>query len=84
MIDENLSWKFHIDAVATKISNIVSLIAKLRHFSQRRVLLNIYQELIQPYLTYGLASRGVGIAQLVSTRPSVWEVSSSIPGDLTS
>ena len=58
VIDKNLSWKFHIDAVATKISKIVGLIAKLRHFTPRRVLLNIYQALIQPYLTYGLASWG--------------------------
>ena len=58
LIDKSLSWKFHIDAVATKISKIVSLIAKIRHFTPRRVLLNIYQALIQPYLTYGLASWG--------------------------
>ena len=32
MIDKNLSWKFHMDAVATKISKIVGLIAKIRHF----------------------------------------------------
>lgn len=58
MIDKNLSWKFHIDAVANKIIEIVGLIAKLHHFTLRRVLLNIYQALIQPYLTYGLASWG--------------------------
>lgn len=33
MIDKNLSWKFHIDAVANKISEIVGLIAKLHHFT---------------------------------------------------
>ena len=58
LIDKNLSWKFHIDAVATKISKIVGLITKIRHFTPRRVLLNIYQALIQPYLTYGLVSLG--------------------------
>ena len=58
LIDKNLSWKFHVDSVATKISKIVGLIAKTRHFTPRRVLLNIYQVLIQPYLTYGLASWG--------------------------
>ena len=56
LIDKNLSWKFDIGAVATKISKIVSLIAKIRHFTPRRLPLNIYQALIQPYLTYGLAS----------------------------
>ena len=28
IIDKNLSWKFHVDAVANKISKIVGLIAK--------------------------------------------------------
>ena len=55
LIDKNLSWKFHVDAVANEISKIVGLIAKIRHFTPQRVLLNIYQVLIQPYLTYGLA-----------------------------
>lgn len=32
IIDKSLSWKQHIDHVATKISKIVGLIAKLRHF----------------------------------------------------
>ena len=58
LIDKNLFWKFNIDSVATKISKIVGLIAKIRHFTPRRVLLNIYQALIQPYLTYGLAPWG--------------------------
>ena len=58
IIDKNLLWKFHIDVIATKISKTVGLIAKLRHLVPRRILLNIYQSLIHPYLTYGLASWG--------------------------
>ena len=58
IIDKHLSWKFHIDAVANKISKIVGLIAKLRHFTPRCILLNICQSLIHPHVIYGLASRG--------------------------
>ena len=47
IIDNNLSWKHHIDHVAIKMSRTVGLICKLRH---------IYRSLVAPYLTYGLAA----------------------------
>ena len=49
LIDKNLSWKYHIDTIATKISKNVGLIAKLRHYVPRRILLNFYKSLIHPY-----------------------------------
>ena len=54
LIDKNLSWKIHIDNVATKLSKTVGLIAKLRHFVPQHTLLNIYRALILPYLSYDL------------------------------
>ena len=56
--DENLSWKTHIHSVANKISKTIGLIARLRHIVPTCTLLNIYQSLITPYLTYGLISWG--------------------------
>ena len=53
-IDKNLSWKIHIDNVATKLSKTVDFIAKLRHFFPQHNLLDIYHALILPYLSYGL------------------------------
>ena len=58
LIDQHLSWKYHIDSVVTKISKNVGLIAKLRHSVPRPILLNIYKSLVHPYLTYGLAAWG--------------------------
>ena len=58
LIDKNLTWKLHINAVSLKISKTVSLLAKLRHFVPRQILLKIYQSLIYPYITYGLAAWG--------------------------
>ena len=58
LIDKNLSWKIHIDNVATKLSKTVGLIAKLRHFVPQHTLLNIYCALILPYLSYGLIVSG--------------------------
>ena len=42
----------------TKISKNVGLIAKLRHSVPPPILSNIYNSLIHPYLTYGLAAWG--------------------------
>ena len=57
-MDSNLSWKFQINNVALKISRTVGVVARLRHFVPRTTLLNIYQSLILPHLTYGLAAWG--------------------------
>jgi hypothetical protein len=56
--DKNLTWKHHIDAISTKISKGIGLIAKIRHFVPRNILINVYQSLIHPYLTYGIAVWG--------------------------
>ena len=56
LIDQNLSWKYHIDSIVTKIGKNVELTAKLRHSVPRPILLNIYKSLVHPYLTYGLAA----------------------------
>ena len=58
LIDSHLSWKFHIDYVAFKLSKIVGIIARLRHFVPFNTLLSIYQSLMFPYLTFGLSAWG--------------------------
>ena len=54
LIDNNLSWKHHIDHILIKISQTIGLISKLRHFVPKHTLINIYRSLIAPYLSYGL------------------------------
>ena len=58
MITVFLFINAHIDSIATKISKTVGLVAKLRHFVPFPALLNIYQSLIMPYLTFGLTCWG--------------------------
>ena len=36
LIDSGLTWKYHIDYIATKISKSVGVIAKLRHFVSKK------------------------------------------------
>ena len=38
LIDNNLSWKYHIDHIVIKISRTIGLISKLRHFVPKHTL----------------------------------------------
>ena len=58
LLDSHLSWKYHIDNVALKISRIIGVIACIRHLVPFTTLLSIYRSLILPYLSYGLAALG--------------------------
>ena len=58
LLDSHVSWKYHIDNVALKISRIIGVIARLRHLVPFTTLLSIYRSLILPYLSYGLAAWG--------------------------
>ena len=58
LIGSNLSWKYHVDYVALKISKIVGIITRLRHFVPLHTLLCIYRSLIYPYLSYGISAWG--------------------------
>ena len=58
MIDSELSWKHHIDFICHKISRSVGIIAKMRHYIPRHLLLNLYHALIAPYLNYGICLWG--------------------------
>ena len=54
LIDSGLTWKYHIDHIATKISKSVGVIAKLRHCVPKSTTLNIYNSLILPHILYGI------------------------------
>ena len=54
LIDENLSWKKHIDCVIAELRKTIQMIAQVRYVVPSSVLVNIYKSLILPYLTYRL------------------------------
>ena len=53
--DPNLTWKQHILFISSKISKYLEILLRLRHFVPTDTLLSIYQSLIQPYISYGIA-----------------------------
>ena len=59
LIDSNLTWKYHISHVASKISRDAGIIARLRHFTSFSTLEHVYRSLIYPYLSYGLVAWGL-------------------------
>ena len=58
LIANNLSWKYHIDYISSKVSKGIGMIARLRHLVPFATLLNIYRSLIEPYISYGLIAWG--------------------------
>ena len=50
LIDSNLTWKYHISYITSKISKTISVIARLRHFVPSSTLLTLYRSLVSPYL----------------------------------
>ena len=57
-IDDNLSWKIHIDNVSKIISRNIGIIYRLKYFFPPSMLLMLYSTLILPYLNYGILAWG--------------------------
>ena len=50
MIDESLTWKYHIAFICSRISRNIGIIAKLRSYLSIQQLKQIYYNLIYPYI----------------------------------
>ena len=53
IIDQELTWKNHINSVVKNIIKASALIAKIRHYTNKNTLNVLYYALVYPYLTYG-------------------------------
>ena len=51
---KNLTWRPHFDHIASKISKIGGILARLRHRVPLNIRLQIYRSLIFPYTLYGI------------------------------
>ena len=57
-IDENLSWKIHINNISKTISRNIGIIYKLKSYFPHSTLLMLYSTMILPYLNYGILAWG--------------------------
>ena len=54
LIDENLTWKKHIDCISKTLSRNIGIMNKLKHFIPERILYSLYCTFVLPYLNYGI------------------------------
>ena len=54
IIDNNLSWKRHIEYISKKISKACGSLANLRYCVNIDLLREVYHSLIHSYLRYGI------------------------------
>ena len=52
MIDENLSWKSHIQLIRNKISKSIGILYKTRQILEKTRLKQLYFSFISSYLSY--------------------------------
>ena len=52
LLDQHLSWKYHINHVAKKVSKTIGIISKARFFLSSKSLLSLSKTLVYPYLNY--------------------------------
>ena len=58
LIEDSLSWKYHISFVCSRLSRNTGIIAKLRYYLSVKQLRQIYYNLIYPYISYGILAWG--------------------------
>ena len=52
VIDDNLTWRSHIDKLTKKIASGIGAIKRIRHLFPYGTLHFIYQALVQPHFNY--------------------------------
>ena len=57
-LDKGLTWKSHIDKIASKVSKCSGILSRLKHVLPKRILLYIYNALVGPYLFYAVLAWG--------------------------
>ena len=58
IIDQNLTWKDHINHIGNKISKTIGILNRLKHTLPKHTLKTIYDSLINTYLNYGVLCWG--------------------------
>ena len=54
IIDENLTWKNHIDAISETTLRNIGMLSKMKHYVPEYILHSLYCTLVLPYINYGI------------------------------
>ena len=53
VLDENLSWSFHIDSISRKIAKSIGILYRAQHYLKLDSLKNLYYSFIFSHISYG-------------------------------
>ena len=53
LLDENLSWKYHLTELSKKLARTCGIFFRVRHFLPINILTLLYNSLFSPFLQYG-------------------------------
>ena len=67
ILDENLSWKYHLCELSKKLSRTCGIFFKIRHFLPSSALVSLYNSLFSSFLQYGIIVWG--LTYEVHTKP---------------
>ena len=59
LLDENLTWKYHLTELSKKLARTCGMFFKVRHYFPIDVLIHLYNSLFSPFLQYGILVWGV-------------------------
>ena len=59
LLDENLSWKYHLTELSKKLAITCGMFFKVRHFLPINVLICFFNSLFSPFLQYGILVWGL-------------------------
>ena len=59
LVDEHLSWKFHINEVCKKLSRTTGIFYKVRHYVPLQILICLYNSLLSSFHNYGIIIWGL-------------------------
>ena len=58
ILDNKLSWKWHVAELSKKLSRAVGMLYKIRHYCPKSVLRSLYFSIFNSHLSYGLVVWG--------------------------
>ena len=61
LVDEHLSWKYHINELYKKLSRTTGIFFKIRHYIPSETLICLYNSLFSSFLSYGIIVWGLTI-----------------------
>ena len=59
LLDSTLSWKTHIPELSKKLSRVIGLFYKIRHYAPLETLMLLYHGLFKSLLSYGIIVWGL-------------------------